>query len=116
MSERRDDDQADAPKGLTPSKGHALERSQEQLPVVARLVVEIRSDGKMTVARGALEDNLEGVRVGVEARGSTPLELARALAKSMFELPMLRRADRRVGALRQKVSALLPGAKKRPKT
>ena len=94
-------------------------RAQEQLehvgepPVVARLVIEIRSDGSHTVARGALEDATEGVRVGIEARGTTPMELAASLTKAMFELPFLRTADRTLGALRRGVRALLPSRKSR---
>lgn len=59
----------------------------EELPVVARMVVEIRSDGSRTVARGAIEDNLGGQRVGVEARADSPLELSRALAKMVLSAP-----------------------------
>ena len=56
-------------------------------PIVARLVVEIRSDGSYTVARGALEDGLAGKRVSIEAEGSTPLELAASLLKTLVTLP-----------------------------
>jgi len=59
----------------------------EQLPVVARMVVEIRSDGSRTVARGAIEDSVGGQRVGVEARADSPLELSRALAKMILSAP-----------------------------
>jgi hypothetical protein len=62
-----------------------------ELPVVARIVVEIRSDGTRTVARGAMEDAASQTRVGIEASGATPLELALALAKSMFSAPWLPR-------------------------
>lgn len=57
-------------------------------PVVARLVVEIRSDGSRTVARGALEDLASGERVALRADGSTPLALASALAKSLLKTPL----------------------------
>jgi hypothetical protein len=57
--------------------------------VVARMVVEIRSDGVRTIARGALEDATSGERVAIEARGSTPMALAASLAKSMFSAPVL---------------------------
>jgi hypothetical protein len=57
--------------------------------VVARLVVEIRSDGRRTVARGAMEDVTSGHRVAVEARGDSPLQLALALARSITSLPRL---------------------------
>ncbi len=66
----------------------ALERTDE-LPVVARLIVEIRSDGSRTIARGALEDAQRGDRVAIEARGDSPLQLAIALARSLTQLPRL---------------------------
>ena len=56
---------------------------------MARMVVEIRSDGARTIARGALEDATSGERVAIEARGSTPMALAASLAKSMFSAPVL---------------------------
>jgi hypothetical protein len=68
-------------------------------PVVARMIVEIRSDGLRTVARGAVEDVATGDRVAVEARGSTPAQLAASLAKSLFSMPLLARQAAR--ALRE---------------
>jgi len=65
-----------------------LERTDEP-PVVARLIVEIRSDGSRTIARGALEDAQRGERVAIEARGDSPLQLAIALARSLTQLPRL---------------------------
>ena len=58
-------------------------------PVVARLVVEIRSDGSRTIARGAMEDVASGQRTSVEARGDSPIQLAIALARSLTQLPRL---------------------------
>lgn len=58
-------------------------------PVVARLVVEIRSDGSRTIARGAMEDVASGARTTVEARGDSPIQLAIALARSLTQLPRL---------------------------
>lgn len=58
-------------------------------PVVARLVVEIRSDGSRTIARGAIEDVVSGQRTAVEARGDSPLQLALALARSLTQLPRI---------------------------
>jgi hypothetical protein len=58
-------------------------------PVVARLIVEIRSDGSRTIARGAMEDVTTGVRTSIEARGDSPLQLALALARSLTQLPRL---------------------------
>lgn len=72
-----------APRPASP--GHP----DDALPVVARLVVEIRSDGSRTIARGAIEDTVMGQRVAVEARGDSPLALALALARSISSLPRL---------------------------
>jgi len=67
---------------------------QDELPVVARLVVEIRSDGTTTIARAGLSDNLNRQGTVLEARGSTPLALALSLARHLFELtsPLLSRS------------------------
>ena len=58
------------------------------LPVVARLVVEIRSDGSRTLARGAIEDGITGERTSIEARGDSPAQLAGALAASLVQTPL----------------------------
>jgi hypothetical protein len=65
--------------------------AKREPPVVARLVVEIRSDGSHTIARGAAEDMVTGERIRVEAEGRTPLALALSLLKSALELPALAR-------------------------
>jgi hypothetical protein len=57
-------------------------------PVVARLVIEIRSDGLRTIARGALEDVTTDEKVAIRAEGSTPAQLAGALARSLIALPL----------------------------
>jgi hypothetical protein len=72
-------------------------------PVVARLVVEIRSDGTHTIARGMAEDVAQGERVQIEAQGSSPLELALSLIKALREVPSLARSFAR---------GLLPARKK----
>jgi hypothetical protein len=72
--------------------------------VVARLVVEIRSDGSRTIARGAIDEMTTGQRVAIEARGDTPMQLAWALARSMLEIPVL---------AGKTVRALLPGRRGR---
>jgi hypothetical protein len=80
---------ADAALPAKPA-GDAIERAgDDALPVVARLMVEIRSDGTRTVARGAVEDVATGQRVAVEARGASPAQLAFALAKSLWQMPRL---------------------------
>jgi hypothetical protein len=66
-------------------------------PVVARLVVEIRSDGTRTIARGALEDTTTGERTVLEAQGDSPLALMISLSRALVRLPALaRRAARKV--------------------
>jgi hypothetical protein len=72
-------------------------------PVVARLVVEIRSDGSRTIARGAIEDLATGQRAMIDAQGTTPIQLAFALMKSITQLPKL--------SARMALRALLPGKK-----
>jgi hypothetical protein len=62
---------------------------QAEPPVVARLVVEIRSDGSRTIARGAVEDVVNGQRTTLEARGDSPIQLAIALARALTQLPRL---------------------------
>jgi hypothetical protein len=86
----------DSERDTPPSALSPREKSQlgaaEELPVVARIVVEIRSDGARTLARGAMEDVTSETRVALEASGGTPLELALALAKSIMAAPWLPRA------------------------
>lgn len=72
-------------------------------PVVARLVVEIRSDGSRTIARGALEDVATGQRTMIDAHGTSPAQLAFALVKSLTQLPQL--------SARMVLRRLLPGKK-----
>jgi hypothetical protein len=79
--------------------------SESEPPIVARLVIEIRSDGRRTIARGAMEDAVLGQKVAVEAHGTTPLSLAWSLAKSLTRLPSFARAA--AAATR----GLLPGRK-----
>jgi hypothetical protein len=81
----RDGDGEDA---LVKSAPDDLQSTTEP-PVIARLVVEIRSDGSRTIARGAMEDAQRGERVTVEARGDSPVQLAIALARALTQLPRL---------------------------
>jgi hypothetical protein len=64
----------------------------EEPPVVARLMVEIRSDGTRTIARGAVEEVSTGERVAIEAHGATPAQLVGSLAKTLLATPFLARA------------------------
>jgi hypothetical protein len=84
----RDGDEGGA---LVEPRKSALPAREEELPVVARIIVEVRSDGMRTIARGAMEDAASQTRVAIEASGATPLELATALAKSIFTAPWLPR-------------------------
>lgn len=68
-----------------------LAEAEPEPPVVARLVIEIRSDGRRTIARGAAEDRVLDQRVAVQAEGTTPLALAVSLARSLVSLPSLAR-------------------------
>ena len=79
-------DDPDGPAELV--RGARAELSSEP-PVVARLVIEIRSDGSRTIARGGIEDLITGQKVAIEAKGDSPLQLALALAKSIVQLPRL---------------------------
>lgn len=78
--------------GPIDKKASALPETVAELPVVARIVVEVRSDGRRTLARGAMEDAASQTRVAIEASGATPMELALALAKSIFAAPWLPRS------------------------
>lgn len=82
-SERRRDalSKRDAQEALAPEA--------DLPPVVARMVVEIRSDGTRTIARGALEDLKSGERISLEANAATPLALARELSKALLKTPAL---------------------------
>jgi serine kinase of HPr protein (carbohydrate metabolism regulator) len=78
---------------VSDDKAELVQASPSELvgepPVVARLVVEIRSDGSRTIARGAMEDVTSGQRMTLEARGDSPIQLAIALARSLTQLPRL---------------------------
>ena len=62
-----------------------------EMPVVARMVVEIRSDGTKTMARGALEDLVTGQQVAIETEPSVRAGVPRML----FEDPGLYRMNGR---------------------
>lgn len=97
-------DERDDRSDLAPAEAKPLAHPPDEPPVVARMVIEIRSDGTRTIARGALEDAASGERVAVEAHGSTPLALAGSLARTIFSAPML---------ARQAVRALVQGRGRR---
>jgi hypothetical protein len=80
----------------------------ESLPIVARMVVEIRSDGTRTIARGALDDRVSGQQVAVELTPTSPWEMAKALAKLLLATP--RSAVRRALQVRAPVRPRLRDA------
>lgn len=61
----------------------------EEPPVVARMMIEIRSDGTRTIARGALEDIISGEKVKIEAAGGSPMQLAASLASNLLSTPFM---------------------------
>jgi len=82
------------PDELVAAEPAELVPDRSEPPVVARLVVEIRSDGKVTIARGAMEDASTGRGVQIEAKGRSPLQLALSLARAMVSLPAFGRSAR----------------------
>ncbi len=84
----------EAPPGpnlVSDARQDRLAEAPDEPPVVARMIVEIRSDGSRTIARGAMEDVHTGERVALEAHGTSPVALAASLARSMLRAPMLAR-------------------------
>lgn len=73
---------------LEVSRNAPLAEPGDEPPVVARLIVEIRSDGSRTIARGGLEDLTTGQKVAVRADGTSPAQLARSLASALVTLPV----------------------------
>jgi hypothetical protein len=59
----------------------------DEPPVVAQLMIEIRSDGSRTIARGALNDLRSGESAQVHAEGKTPSDLILSLTSSLLALP-----------------------------
>jgi hypothetical protein len=99
------DDHGVPPDPLAPRpEGERVElETANEPPVAARLVIEIRTDGTRTVARGAIEDAILGERIAVKVEGQSPLELALALAKALVDVPF-------VGGLFTKGPSLLGSA------
>ena len=78
----------DAESGLARTETASLSDPRPEPPVVARLMIEIRSDGSRTIARGALEDIVNDKNVALQAEGKTPAELARSLTAMLLGLPL----------------------------
>jgi hypothetical protein len=91
-----------------PRPDDALLPQRDDLPpVVARIVVEVRSDGSRTVARGGLEDVLNDQRVALHAEAGTPLELSRLLLRSLLDTPRQLARSLAGGPVRARVGRLL---------
>ena len=67
----------------------AVPTATPELPVVARMVVEIRSDGARTMARGAVEDLRTGEKTELKVEGASPLLLVASLLNSLRSVPSL---------------------------
>lgn len=61
--------------------------ARDEPPVVAQLMIEIRSDGSHTIARGALHDLRTQESAHVHAEGRTPGQLIASLLNSLLRLP-----------------------------
>ncbi|MBX7082837.1 MAG: hypothetical protein K1X88_26765 [Nannocystaceae bacterium] len=59
--------------------------ADEDLPVVARLAIEIRSDGSRTVARGAMVDAASGTEAAIRVEAGSLVELAAKLPAVMAQ-------------------------------
>jgi hypothetical protein len=70
-----------------PKSNEAPLETQQEPPVVAQLMIEIRSDGSHTIARGALHDLRSQESAHVHAEGKTPAQLIASLLGSLLSLP-----------------------------
>jgi hypothetical protein len=73
----------------------------DELPIVARMVVEIRSDGTRTIARGALDDRLNGQQIAVELTPTSPWQMAKGIVKLLWNTPSAARSALRSALGRQ---------------
>jgi hypothetical protein len=85
----RDGPAQPSPGPIVHTESGQVPQAYEEPPVVARMIIEIRSDGTRTIARGALEDVLSDERVKIEASGGTPIQLAASLASSLLSTPFM---------------------------
>jgi hypothetical protein len=76
---------------ITRAASDELEQEADLPPIVARMVVEIRSDGSRTIARGALEDLQNGERIALQADAASPVALAAQLTKALVQMPSMAR-------------------------
>lgn len=107
MTDRDDRDQLAQKTAPTELVSSAAEDAHLP-PVVARMVIEIRSDGSHTIARGAVEDVQQGTRVDLKVEAESPIKLLWKLVRTVGQTPALMRGAR------QTVRGLLGGKKKQP--
>jgi len=73
-AESDESDESDRKDGLAPRESSEVTGDTE-LPIVARLIVEVRSDGSRTIARGLIEDATTGQRTQLAVSGGAPVAL-----------------------------------------
>jgi hypothetical protein len=74
-------------RGANKAEQGALNEREQEPPIVAQLMIEIRSDGSHTIARGALHDLRSQESAHVHAEGKTPAQLIASLLSSLLSLP-----------------------------
>ncbi len=77
----------DALRSTSKPESGAVPTTRTEPPVVAQLMIEIRSDGSHTIARGALHDLRSNESAHVHAEGKTPQQLIASLLGSLLSLP-----------------------------
>ena len=77
----------EALKAGSAAKPGQVQVAHNEPPVVAQLMIEIRSDGSRTIARGALHDLRANESAHVHAEGDTPAQLIASLLQSLLSLP-----------------------------
>ena len=77
----------EALKAGTTAKSGQVPVAHNEPPVVAQLMIEIRSDGSRTIARGAMHDLRANESAHVHAEGDTPAQLIASLLQSLLSLP-----------------------------
>lgn len=92
-----------------------VDKKQEP-PVVAQLMIEIRSDGSHTIARGALHDLRSQESAHVHAEGQTPAQLITSLLGSLLSLPIgtLQKRPKEMKGDEAKDDALPPSGWRKP--
>lgn len=68
----------------------AVSNAEPELPpIVLRMVIEVRSDGTRTIARGAIEDQRAGERVQIKIDNFSPLVLGREITRALLSVPSI---------------------------